>query len=121
MKVSELSESDQKKLKEIEAKDRLTRSDLFTLVSLNLRLAEGTGAPNRAEVEKVSMELLGTAVRVVQGGKSISITGFGTFTASQSPSRIARNPQTGEKFRTPAKWFPPPIVPSAASKSVVSR
>ena len=106
MKVSELSEKDQRKLKEIEAKDRLTRSDLFTLVSLNLRLAEGMEGPDKAAVEKVCMELFGTVVRIVRGNKSISITGFGTFTANESLSRIARNPQTGEKFRAPAKWFP---------------
>lgn len=106
MKVSELTDSEQKKLKEVMAKDRLTRKDLFDLVDLNLRLAEGSRAPARTDVQKVCMELFDTLTRVVHEGKSVSVTGFGSFVRYQSPARLARNPQTGERMTAPSRQLP---------------
>lgn len=103
MKVSELSDTDQKRLKAIEVKERLSRDDLFTMVALNLRLAEGMNAPGKDDVEKICMEFLDAVTRTVHQGKSVLITGFGAFAPEERKARKARNPQTGETMRAPAR------------------
>lgn len=106
MKVSELSETDQKRLEAIRIKDRLTRDDLFTLVALTLRLEEGLSAPSKSQVEKVGLKILDAIATTVHKGQAVQITGFGTFDAHESKSRMARNPQTGEKIKAPARKTP---------------
>jgi DNA-binding protein HU-beta len=39
-------------------------------------------------------------------GKSITLTGFGTFAVAKRSAREGRNPQTGEKIKIPAKKVP---------------
>ena len=39
-------------------------------------------------------------------GKSVKISGFGTFSVRQKGRRIGRNPKTGERVEVPAKRVP---------------
>ena len=39
----------------------------------------------------------------LKGGKSVVLTGFGTFSVMKRKSRVGINPATGEKMQIPAK------------------
>jgi len=39
----------------------------------------------------------------LKGGKSVVLTGFGTFTLMRRKSRVGVNPATGKKMQIPAK------------------
>jgi integration host factor subunit beta len=39
-------------------------------------------------------------------GKRIEVRGFGSFSLNYRPSRLGRNPKTGEKVAVPAKHVP---------------
>ncbi|MFJ1706814.1 HU family DNA-binding protein [Kitasatospora sp. NPDC088346] len=50
--------------------------------------------------------VLDTIVRAVVAGDTVSVTGFGAFEPVEHASRLARNPQTGEKVKVPARRVP---------------
>ncbi|WP_327074467.1 HU family DNA-binding protein [Kitasatospora purpeofusca] len=50
--------------------------------------------------------VLDTIVRAVVAGDTVSVTGFGRFEASDRATRLARNPQTGERVQVPAYRAP---------------
>lgn len=106
MKVSELSQTDQKRLEAIGVKKRLNKDDLVTLVALKLRMDEGLGSLGKDDVEKVCLELFDAITRIVHNDQSVLITGFGTFGKRDAPARMAHNPQTMEKVKAPAKRVP---------------
>ncbi|HDJ30380.1 MAG TPA: HU family DNA-binding protein [bacterium] len=39
-------------------------------------------------------------------GKTVALTGFGTFLVAKRKARTGRNPQTGEKIKIPARKIP---------------
>ncbi|MGD1154047.1 MAG: HU family DNA-binding protein [Syntrophales bacterium] len=61
----------------------------------------------QARVTKViaekTLEAFTTSVmKSLKKGDSITLTGFGTFSASKRKARTGRNPQTGQAMRIPA-------------------
>ncbi|MDP8253261.1 MAG: HU family DNA-binding protein [Candidatus Kaelpia aquatica] len=50
--------------------------------------------------------ILGSIVAALKKGDSVSITGFGTFKASQRKARTGRNPRTGEAIQIAARKVP---------------
>lgn len=59
----------------------------------------------RAAAEAVDAAL-DTIVRAVVGGEAVSVTGFGRFETVEQAERVARNPQTAEVVRVPARLRP---------------
>lgn len=54
----------------------------------------------------------------LKGGKTVVLTGFGTFTVMKRKKRVGVNPATGKKMEIPAKKVPK-FKPGKALKSVV--
>ncbi|MGW4696897.1 HU family DNA-binding protein [Kitasatospora cineracea] len=59
----------------------------------------------RAAAEAVEA-VLDTIVRAVVSGETVSVTSFGTFEATETSARRARNPKTGETFDLAARTVP---------------
>ncbi|AUY50430.1 HU family DNA-binding protein [Streptomyces sp. CB01881] len=68
------------------------------------RVAPQLGS-RRAAAEAVEV-VLDTIARALAEGNSVSVTGFGTFEPAQHASRLARNPQTGDRVTIPARRVP---------------
>ena len=59
-------------------------------------IADRTSLPNQK-----AKQLLDRFIQVVVSGskkQQVKISGFGTFIKKETPSRIGRNPKTGEEF-----------------------
>jgi DNA-binding protein HU-beta len=70
------------------------------------RLAETVGADLGIPLKdacRVLDAVFGAIGRTVTAGHDVTVTNFGTFRAVAHPARWARNPQTGERVRVPAK------------------
>ena len=86
----------------------MTKSELI------LRLTERLNNPmlglNAQLVQKdceVSVKLLLDAMTdALIAGHRIEIRGFGTFSISERPPRVGRNPKSGEEVSVPAKRVP---------------
>ncbi|MBP9759164.1 HU family DNA-binding protein [Candidatus Dojkabacteria bacterium] len=77
----------------------MNKADLVNAV------AEKTGLTKKdasAALEAVMEAISGG----LKKGKSITLTGFGTFAVAKRSAREGRNPQTGEKIKIPAKKVP---------------
>ena len=59
---------------------------------------------NDAELS-VKMILQEISKYLVEGGR-VEIRGFGSFGLNYRPSRVGRNPKSGEKVNVPAKYVP---------------
>ena len=53
--------------------------------------------------------------------EGIKISGLGTFSAAKRKARIARNPQTGEEIKVPAKWAPVFKASSGLKEAAIKR
>ena len=77
----------------------LTKSDLVEAIAESAKLT-------KADAERA----LGAFIEVVSAnlkrGKSVQITGFGTFERRTRKARKARNPQTGEEIKLPKTRVP---------------
>jgi len=69
------------------------------------QIAGKTGLTKKA-VADVLEAFMGAVMDTVNGGNSVTLTGFGTFKASQRQARTGRNPQTGETIQIPARTVP---------------
>jgi len=58
---------------------------------------------DRRDVEAVLNEFVSTVTDTVAGGEQVVLTGFCKFVRVDRGPRMARNPQTGEPVRVPAK------------------
>lgn len=68
-------------------------------------IASSTGLTKKAVgdvVESFMKEVMGC----VKKGNSCTLTGFGTFKASNRRARTGRNPQTGATIQIPARTVP---------------
>lgn len=77
----------------------MNKADLVNAV------AEKTGLTKKdasAALEAVMEAISGG----LKKGKSITLTGFGTFAVAKRSAREGRNPQTGDKIKIPAKKVP---------------
>ena len=68
----------------------------YTKSDISKNIASKSLIPNQT-----AKQLLDRFVQVVVSGsekKQVKISGFGTFIRKKTPSRIGRNPKTGEEF-----------------------
>ncbi len=77
----------------------MTKTELFSQV------AENTGL-TKIDAEKVLDVMLNTIIDTVKGSDKVTLTGFGTFMASERKGRVGRNPRTGETISIPAAKVP---------------
>lgn len=69
------------------------------------KVASTTGLTKKAAQD--AMEAMMEAVMAsIAKGDSVTLTGFGTFKASNRAARNGRNPQTGEVIKIPARTVP---------------
>jgi integration host factor subunit beta len=76
----------------------ITRSDLVKILSKNQRYL----APK--DVEVVVRSLINILSKSLSSGERIEIRGFGSFNLHYHPSRIGRNPRTGESVNIAGKY-----------------
>ena len=68
----------------------------YTKSDIAKNIADRTSLPNQK-----AKQLLDKFIQVVVSASSksqVKISGFGTFVRKKTPSRIGRNPKTGEEF-----------------------
>lgn len=69
------------------------------------KVASSTGLTKKAAQD--AMEAMMEAVMTsISKGDSVTLTGFGTFKASNRAARNGRNPQTGQVIKIPARTVP---------------
>lgn len=74
----------------------MTKADLIR------RIAESCDKP-MSLVDDVLTATFSAIADTVAEGEKVQLKGFGTFELVDRPSRVARNPQTGEAVQVPAK------------------
>jgi len=57
----------------------------------------------KANCKKVLESFIKSVGLSLKGGKSVVLTGFGTFSVMKRKSRVGINPATGKKMQIPAK------------------
>jgi nucleoid DNA-binding protein len=72
----------------------------------------------KKEAEAVVDSVFGAITKALKEGNRVSLTGFGTFTVVDKPSRKGRHPKTGEEIDIAAKKVPK-FSPGKALKDVV--
>jgi integration host factor subunit beta len=78
----------------------ITKSDLVKALSKNQRYL----APK--DIEVVVRSLINMLSNSLSSGERIEIRGFGSFNLHYHPSRIGRNPRTGESVKIAGKYVP---------------
>ena len=78
----------------------ITKSDLVKALSKNQRYL----APK--DVEVAVRSLINMLSNSLSSGERIEIRGFGSFSLRYHPSRIGRNPRTGESVSIAGKYVP---------------
>jgi len=58
---------------------------------------------SKGEAERALNAFIATVQGAVAGGEKVALPGFGTFAPTRRAERMARNPQTGEMIRVPAR------------------
>jgi len=61
---------------------------------------------SKAEAERALRAVIDTITTSLSKGESVTITGFGTFSARKRAARMGVNPKTGEKIHIPAMTVP---------------
>lgn len=89
----------------------MIRSDLIA------RIAQAHPAVPPNDVAHAIKTILDSMTEHLAHGERIEIRGFGSFDISHRPSRIARNPKTGEQLEVPGK----PCVRFKAGKELRER
>lgn len=82
----------------------------MTKAQFAARLAEKLSgrdkAMSKAEAGRIVDEFTGLVTATLKKGDRVRFPGFGSFRVSKRKARIARNPQTGEPVRVPARTVP---------------
>lgn len=78
------------------ANNGLVRKDLVVLLAKTDNLTQ-------AKAESVVNNLLNSISNTVRKGGSVRIKGFGSFVMHKAPSRMGRNPKTGDSVRIPVR------------------
>ncbi|HTX02714.1 MAG TPA: HU family DNA-binding protein [Candidatus Acidoferrales bacterium] len=92
-------------------KERMTKPELIR------ELAEDFELPRRQLAEIVET-ILEKMTATLKKGEKVQLTPFGQFKVRNRPARMARNPQTGEPVKVPAKRVMR-FLPSRALKEAV--
>ena len=58
------------------------------------------------DVERIVNTILDEIVGTLAKNKRVELRGFGAFSVKHRPSRLARNPRTGEKVPVDEKYIP---------------
>ncbi len=61
---------------------------------------------SKSAAEKALDSVITNITTGLKKGKSITLVGFGSFTAKKRPAREGRNPKTGEKIKISAAMVP---------------
>ena len=80
--------------------DAMTKSELIE------RLANQNPRVTAREVDETVKAVLDAMTAAMAGGCRIEIRGFGSFTLNHRPSRVGRNPKSGESVLVPEKFVP---------------
>jgi integration host factor subunit beta len=78
----------------------MTKSDLIA------RLAERFPQLIAKDADFAVKMILDTLSEALVRGDRIEIRGFGSFSLNYRPSRVGRNPKSGDMVRVPEKWVP---------------
>jgi DNA-binding protein HU-beta len=73
----------------------LTKSELVGI------LAKASGG-SRASAERALLTFMDEIVEALRRGRSVTISGFGTFVVGRRAARAGRHPRTGAKTALPA-------------------
>lgn len=60
----------------------------------------------KAAAEKALAGMIGTIVKAVAKGDTVTLVGFGTFKSAKRAARTGKNPQTGAALKIPATTVP---------------
>jgi len=60
----------------------------------------------KAAAEKALAGMIGTIVKVVAKGDTVTLVGFGTFKSAKRAARTGKNPKTGAALKIPATTVP---------------
>ncbi len=77
----------------------------MTKTELINQVAEDTGL-TKIDAGKALDATINTIVDAIKDNEKVTLTGFGTFMASERKSRVGRNPRTGEPVNIPAAKVP---------------
>lgn len=80
--------------------DAMTKSELIE------RLANQNPRVTTRDVDETVKAVLDAMTSAMASGSRIEIRGFGSFTLNHRPSRIGRNPKSGESVMVPEKFVP---------------
>lgn len=75
---------------------------------------------SKAQAERIVNSFTNIISEEVAVGREVALTGFGTFKASNRKERTAKNLQTGETIKVPAKTVPS-FKPGSAFKEKVNK
>lgn len=78
----------------------MTKSELIE------RLANQNPRVTAREVDETVKAVLDAMTAAMASGSRIEIRGFGSFTLNHRPSRVGRNPKSGESVLVPEKFVP---------------
>ena len=82
------------------ASHRMTKSELIEMIaSVQIQLSA-------KDVELAVKLILDQMAEVLAAGDRIEIRGFGSFSLHYRPSRLGRNPKTGESVELSGKYVP---------------
>lgn len=84
----------------------MTKSELMLCVAEKYMAANNHTQLSEKDVEHSIKILVDTMIRSLSRGQRIEIRGFGSFDLNHRPSRVGRNPKTGEKVAVPEKYVP---------------
>ena len=78
---------------------KMTKAQLIDAIAKKAKISKkAAGAAIDTFVESVTAAL--------KKGDKVTLVGFGTFSAAKRKARTAKNPQTGELIKVPAKRVP---------------
>ena len=77
----------------------MTKGDLINAIAKKAKCSKSCAT---ACLNTILDEITGALAK----GKTVALTGFGTFMISKRKARTGRNPQTGEKIKIPARKVP---------------
>ncbi len=78
----------------------MTRSELIR------RLAAANPHLYQRDIERIVATVFETISAALERGERVELRGFGAFSVRERPSRVGRNPRTGETVFVPKKRIP---------------
>ena len=84
-----------------------------------IEVAAKEAAISKAAAGKALDAIVGAITKAVAKGDSVTLVGFGTFSASKRAARSGRNPQTGATLKIAATTVPK-FKPGATFKTAVA-